>query len=134
MRPGSAPSATESGQDSIVMSSTGVDDARVGAIPRQRTAQDAHRHIAPGVASTLSGTRMRELLVEVEERTDEIVGTTRERMDALLDAVMAVSSGLDLAATLRQIVHAARELVDAQYGALGFLVKGGMLTCFIHAE
>jgi len=115
------------------MSPTGVDDARIGAIPRQRTAEEAHRHITPGVASTLSRTQMRELLVEVEERTDEIVSTTRERMDALLDAIMAVSSGLDLAATLRQIVQAARELVGARYGALGVLGSGGMLTQFIHA-
>ena len=113
--------------------SAGVNDASVGTIPQQRTSGAFYRHVVPGVASTLSRTRMRELLVEVEERADEIVGTTRERMDALLDAVLAVSSGLDLAATLRQIVHAARELVDAQYGALGMLGKGGMLTQFIHA-
>lgn len=115
------------------MSSPGIGDARIGAIPQQRTADEAHRHIIPGDASTLSRTRMRELLVEVDERTEEIVGSTRERMDAQLKAVMAVSSGLDLAATLRQIVEAARELVDAQYGAVGVLGTGGMLTQFIHA-
>ena len=115
------------------MTSASVDDDRLSAIPEQRTSDGADRHIVPAVAGTLSRTRMRELLVEVEERTEEIVGTTRERMDALLTAVMAVSSGLDLAATLRQIVEAARELVDAQYGALGVLGNGGMLTQFIHA-
>jgi signal transduction histidine kinase len=123
----------ERGQDPIVKTSAGVDDARLGAIPQQRTSGRAHRHAVPAVASTLSRTQMRELLVEVEDRTEEIVGTTRERMDALLTAVMAVSSGLDLAATLRQIVDAARELVDAQYGALGVLGKGGMLSQFVHA-
>ncbi len=85
------------------------------------------------MASTLSRTQMRELLVEVEERAEEILGSTRERMDALLNAVMAVSSGLDLADTLRQIVDAARELVDARYAALGVLDKGGMLSQFVHA-
>jgi signal transduction histidine kinase len=39
----------------------------------------------------------------------------------LLDAVMAIGSDLDLEATLRRIIEAARALVDAQYGALGVL-------------
>jgi signal transduction histidine kinase len=86
----------------------------------------------PTVGETLSQTRLRELLSEVQERIEEIVGNTRDRMDALLDAVMAVSSGLELDATLRQIVQAAIELVDARYGALGVLGEGGMLSQFVH--
>jgi signal transduction histidine kinase len=39
----------------------------------------------------------------------------------LVDAVMAIGSDLDLEATLRRIIEAARDLVDAQYGALGVL-------------
>ena len=39
----------------------------------------------------------------------------------LLDAVMAVSSGLDLSTTLQRIVDAAASLVDARYAALGVL-------------
>jgi signal transduction histidine kinase len=39
----------------------------------------------------------------------------------LLDAVMTVSSDLDLPAMLRRIVQAAVDLVDARYGALGVL-------------
>jgi signal transduction histidine kinase len=39
----------------------------------------------------------------------------------LVDAVMTVSSGLDLPAMLRRIVQAAVDLVDARYGALGVL-------------
>jgi len=39
----------------------------------------------------------------------------------LLDAVLSVSSNLDLETVLRRIVEAAVELVDAQYGALGVL-------------
>jgi signal transduction histidine kinase len=123
----------ERGQEPIVRASAGVNDARVGAIPQQRGTAGANRHVIPGFSGSLSRTRMRELLAEVEDRTEEIVGTTRERMDALLTAVMAVSSGLDLAATLRQIVDAARELVDARYGALGVLGKGGGLSQFVHA-
>jgi len=44
----------------------------------------------------------------------DIVRSTRDRMDALLDAVLSVSSGLDLDATLRRIVQAAMDLVDAR--------------------
>jgi len=39
----------------------------------------------------------------------------------LLDAVMSISSDLDLAAVLRNIVEAARDLVGARYAALGVL-------------
>jgi hypothetical protein len=70
---------------------------------------------------------LRELLVEVEPGMQDIVGSTRDRMDALLDAVLSVSSGLDLDATLRRIVQAAMDLVDARYGALGELDQGGMV-------
>ncbi len=86
---------------------------------------------APRVAQTLSQRRLRALLVEVQERIEEIVGT-RDRMDGLLEAVLAVSSGLELDETLRQIVRAAVELVDARYGALGVLGDDGMLTEFVH--
>ncbi|MDQ1374932.1 MAG: hypothetical protein QOJ09_2270, partial [Actinomycetota bacterium] len=44
----------------------------------------------------------------------------------LLDAVLVVGEGLDLEATLRQIVESAVELVDARYGALGVLDEGGV--------
>lgn len=59
------------------------------------------------------------------------VGSTRDRMDALLDAVLSVSSGLDLDSTLRRIVQAAMALVNAEYGALGVLDEAGMLSRFI---
>jgi signal transduction histidine kinase len=75
--------------------------------------------------------RLGELLGEVQERLEEIAGI-RDRMDGLLDAVLAVSSGLDLDATLRQVVRAAMELVDARYGALGVLGDNGSLARFIY--
>ncbi|HEY3611814.1 MAG TPA: GAF domain-containing protein, partial [Pseudonocardiaceae bacterium] len=74
---------------------------------------------------------MRELLGQVQERIEEIV-RTRDRMDGLLEAVLAVSSGLELDSTLRQIVRAAIDLVDAHYGALGVLGEDGTLTQFIY--
>jgi signal transduction histidine kinase len=50
----------------------------------------------------------------------------------LLDAVMAIGSDLDLAATLRRIIEAATTLVDARYGALGVLdPSGAALSEFI---
>jgi signal transduction histidine kinase len=49
----------------------------------------------------------------------------RAGLSQLVDAVMAVGSDLDLPATLQRIVDAARELVDARYGALGVLDESG---------
>jgi signal transduction histidine kinase len=95
------------------------------------SAGSAAEHDKPRVTETLSQRRLRALLVEVQERIEEIVGT-RDRMDGLLEAVLAVSSGLELDATLRQIVQAAVDLVDARYGALGVLGEDGMLTKFVH--
>ena len=83
-------------------------------------------------ARTLSQTRLQELLAEVQDGIEEIVSTTRNRMDGLLTAVLAVSSGLELDVTLRQIVLAATELVGARYGALGVLGDDGMLSEFVN--
>ncbi|WP_199432254.1 sensor histidine kinase [Qaidamihabitans albus] len=77
----------------------------------------------PG-ASALAGLRLDELLHGVQERLTEIV-RTRDRLQGLLDAVLAVATGLELDSTLQRIVQAATELVDAQYGALGVLSDDG---------
>ena len=92
----------------------------------------AARPRADDPAQTLSQTRLRELLAEVQQGIEDIVGSTRTRMDGLLKAVLAVSSGLELDATLKQIVHAATELVGARYGALGVLDENGMLSQFVN--
>jgi GAF domain-containing protein len=84
------------------------------------------------VGETLSERRLGELLGEVQDRIQAIVGSTRDRMDALLKSVLAVSSGLDLDTTLRQIVQAAIDLVDARYGALGVFGEGGALSQFVY--
>lgn len=71
---------------------------------------------------TLSQLRLRELLVEVQDRVEQIV-RGRDRLDGLVEAMLVVNSGLDLDTTLRTIVRTATNLVDARYGALG--VRGG---------
>jgi signal transduction histidine kinase len=55
-----------------------------------------------------------------------------ERDRGLFTAVVSVAAGLELGATLRRIVQAAVELVDASYGALGVLDDTGALGEFIH--
>lgn len=71
----------------------------------------------PLLGDTLSQLRLRELLVEVQDRIGQIV-EGRDRLDGLVEAMLVVTSGLELDATLRSIVHTAINLVDAQYGAL----------------
>ncbi|HET6502462.1 MAG TPA: GAF domain-containing sensor histidine kinase [Amycolatopsis sp.] len=79
---------------------------------------------APSLRGTLSQLRLRELLREVQDRIEQLVDA-RDQMDGLLEAMLAVASGLELDATLRRIVHAAIELVDCRYGALGVLNANG---------
>jgi two-component system sensor histidine kinase DevS len=86
---------------------------------------------APALRDTLSGLRLRELLIEVQDRIEQIV-KGRDRLDALVEAMLVVTSGLELAATLRTIVHTAIELVGARYGALGVRGHGHELTEFIY--
>ncbi|OAN39952.1 GAF domain-containing sensor histidine kinase [Mycolicibacterium iranicum] len=80
---------------------------------------------------TLSQLRLRELLNEVQERVEQIV-EGRDRLDGLLDAMLVVTSGLELDETLRTIVRTAIELVDAQYGALGVRGHDHELIEFIY--
>jgi signal transduction histidine kinase len=82
-------------------------------------------------STVLSGLRLDELLRGVQARLAEIV-QIRDQMQGLLDAVLAVASGLELDATLRRIVQAAVDLVDARYGALGVLAPGGGISRFIY--
>ena len=46
--------------------------------------------------------------------------------------MLAVASGLELEATLRRIVQAAVDLVDARYGALGVLGPTGGISRFVY--
>jgi signal transduction histidine kinase len=70
------------------------------------------------------------LLSELQGRLQAVIAT-RDRMRGLLEAVVAISAGLDLESTLRRITETAVRLVDASYGALGVIGDGGRLAEFI---
>ncbi|MDO9589674.1 MAG: GAF domain-containing protein, partial [Microcella sp.] len=55
------------------------------------------------------------------------------RVGLLVAAARAVTENLDLTAALQRIVAVARELVGAQYGALGVIGADGRLERFVHA-
>jgi len=74
--------------------------------------------------------RLDDLLAELQVRLQAVL-STRDRVQALLEAVVAVGSQLDLEIVLRQIVEAATGLVNARYGALGVIGDTGGLAEFI---
>ncbi|MFG1656805.1 GAF domain-containing protein [Micromonospora chersina] len=78
----------------------------------------------------LSRVRLDELLQEMLDRVGEVV-TNRERLRALLDAVVGIGTDLDLRSTLQRIVESACELVGARYGALGVIGPDRLLHDFI---
>ena len=101
----------------------------VGVTGKRRGPDDEQR-IAP-LRDTLSQLRLRELLTEVQDRVEQIV-EGRDRLDGLVEAMLVVTSGLELDVTLRTIVHTAIDLVDARYGALGVRGDDHELTEFIY--
>lgn len=74
--------------------------------------------------------RLDDLLAELQVRLTAVV-QTRDRVRALLEAVVMVGRNLELEIVLRQIVQAAVTLVDARYGALGVIGEGGKLVEFV---
>jgi signal transduction histidine kinase len=85
---------------------------------------------SPHGGPVLPGLRLDELLGELQARLADVVHT-RDRVRALLEAVVDVGTNLELEVVLRQIVQAAVTLVDAQYGALGVIGEGDRLSEFI---
>ncbi|WFB11436.1 SpoIIE family protein phosphatase [Streptomyces sp. LX-29] len=63
-------------------------------------------------------------LHQVSERLTEL-SAAKDRLQGLLDAVMAISSELELSTVLHRIVTTAMNLVGARYGALGVLAESG---------
>ncbi|MEV4603369.1 GAF domain-containing sensor histidine kinase [Amycolatopsis sp. NPDC049253] len=83
------------------------------------------------LSETLSQLKLRETLRDLQDRIEVLIGT-RDKMDGLLDAVLAVASGLELDTTLRRIVQAAVDLGEARYGALGVVGDGTGLAEFVY--
>ncbi|MGV0602735.1 GAF domain-containing protein, partial [Mycolicibacterium pulveris] len=69
--------------------------------------------------------------IEVQDRIEQIV-EGRDRMDGLVEAMLMVTSGLELDQTLNKIVRTAADLVDARYGALGVRGHGHELVEFVY--
>jgi signal transduction histidine kinase len=78
----------------------------------------------------LPNLRLDDLLAELQVRLQAIL-STRDRVNALFEAVMAVGTNLDLEVVLRKIVESAVNLVDASYGAMGVIGQGNRLAEFI---
>ncbi|MEQ6900521.1 GAF domain-containing protein [Nocardioides sp. YIM 152588] len=72
-----------------------------------------------------------QLVAQLIERADDAL-TAQNRLRGLLRANRVVVGVLSLDRVLRRIVEAARELVDADYGALGVISADGGLDEFIH--
>ncbi|GLW66245.1 histidine kinase [Actinomadura rubrobrunea] len=68
--------------------------------------------------------RLDDLLDELHSRL-EAARVTRDRVHALLEAVVSIGSELDLESVLNRIIEAATTLVDARYGALGVVEQEG---------
>jgi len=89
--------------------------------------------VEPGASSRpelAPSLQLDELLAELQGRLQAVLAT-RDRMRGLLEAVVAIGSGLDLESTLRRIVQTAVGLVDATYGALGVIGDDKRLAEFI---
>jgi GAF domain-containing protein/two-component sensor histidine kinase len=88
--------------------------------------------VEPGTGrpELLPNLQLDELLAELQGRLQAVLAT-RDRMRGLLEAVVAIGSGLDLESTLRRIVETAVGLVDASYGALGVIGEDKRLAEFI---
>ncbi len=72
-----------------------------------------------------------DLRKRLDSEMDEIarhlraLGSTKNRLQGLLDAVLAITGELELDEVLRRIVATAMELCDTRYGALGVLDETG---------
>jgi signal transduction histidine kinase len=72
-----------------------------------------------------------ELLAQLVDRAHEVIGA-QERLRRLLDANRVIVSELSLPVVLHRIAEAARDLVGAEYCALGVIGADGLLEQFVH--
>jgi GAF domain-containing protein len=75
--------------------------------------------------------------LELDELLEQLISRARDvqqtqgQLRGLLRAYLAVARADDVDEVLRHVVEAARDLVDAEYAALG-VVRGGQLVRFVH--
>ncbi|MFW5469709.1 GAF domain-containing protein [Knoellia sp. CPCC 206435] len=96
----------------------------MSADPSQSPAPLATPTSPEGARWPLSSLDLDDLVEELRGRASS-ARESQERLSSLLDAVLAVSSNLELGEVLQRIVLVACELVDATYGALGVLGPSG---------
>ncbi len=72
------------------------------------------------------------LMNSMHQQLDELL-VARDQMEQMLRLIVEIGSDLDLDATLGRIIHAARELTSAPYGALAVRDPEGTLLRFVHA-
>jgi len=82
-------------------------------------------------SSAFAGLGQRELVSRMHEQLDQLLAA-RDQMERLLHVFVEIGTGLDLSATLRRIIVAARELTSAPYGALAVRDAEGNLLSFVH--
>ena len=81
--------------------------------------------------SAFAGLGQRGLVSRMHEQLDELLAA-RDQMEQLLRVIVEIGADLDLDATLRRIILAARELTAAPYGALAIRDSEGILLSFVH--
>lgn len=82
-------------------------------------------------SSAFGGLGQRGLVNRMHEQLDELLAG-RDQMEHLLRVFVEIGADLDLDATLRRIITAARGLTSAPYGALAIRDPEGELLAFIH--
>jgi signal transduction histidine kinase len=81
--------------------------------------------------SAFAGLGQRGLVSRMHEQLDELL-LARDQMEQLLRVIVEIGADLDLDATLRRIILAARKLTSARYGALAIRDPDGVLLSFVH--
>jgi GAF domain-containing protein len=81
--------------------------------------------------SAFAGFGQRGLPSTMHEQLDELLDA-RDQMEQLLRVIVEIGSDLDLDATLRRIIVAARKLTSAPYSAVAVRDAEGDLVSFVH--
>ncbi|MET7298258.1 GAF domain-containing protein [Embleya sp. NPDC005575] len=97
---------------------------------------DRSDHTPEPAAAARDSLGLNDLVAEVAEVAEVVerlgsAAAAGDRLQGLLEAVIAVGADLDLHTTLRRIVEAAADLADARYAALGVIGSEHNLSDFI---